>query len=89
LRVRGIRQCRIVVFPNIYIQNEFHTYNFANPRRMRWAWQVARMESKTNACRILVGKPEGKNPLRISRWKTEDNIKMDLTEIGWGGMDWV
>jgi hypothetical protein len=37
--------------------------------------------------RILVGKPEGKRPLRIPRRRWMDNIKMDLREIGWGGMD--
>jgi hypothetical protein len=42
---------------------------------------------KRNACRILVGKPEGKRPLgRPGRWWV-DNIKMDLREIGWDGMD--
>jgi hypothetical protein len=45
---------------------------------------------KRNAYRILVGKPEGKRPLgRIRRRWEEDNIKMDLREIGWGGMDWI
>jgi hypothetical protein len=34
-------------------------------------------------------KPEGKLPLRIHRLWLEDNIKMDLTEIGWGKMDWI
>jgi hypothetical protein len=54
-------------------------------RRMRWAGHVARMGEKRNACTILVGKPEGKRHRR--RW--EDNIKMDLREKGWGGMDWI
>jgi hypothetical protein len=36
-----------------------------------------------------VGKPEGKRPLRRSRRKWEDNIKLDRREIGWGGMDWI
>jgi hypothetical protein len=44
---------------------------------------------KRNACRILVGKPEGKSPLGRSRRRWEDNIKLDLREIGWGGMDWI
>jgi hypothetical protein len=39
------------------------------------------------ACRILVGKPEGKRPLGGPRRRWEDNIKMDLREIGWGGID--
>jgi hypothetical protein len=42
-----------------------------------------------NAHRILEGKPEGKRPLGRPRHRWEDNIKMDLREIGWGGMDWI
>jgi hypothetical protein len=44
---------------------------------------------KRNACRILVGKPEGKRPLGIPRHCWVDNIKMDLRQIEWGGMDWI
>jgi hypothetical protein len=44
---------------------------------------------KRNACRILVGKPEGKRPLEGPRRRWVDNIKMDLWENGWGGMDWI
>jgi hypothetical protein len=58
-------------------------------RRMRWAGHVARMGEKRNAYRILVGKPEGKRPLGRPRRRWEDNIRMDLREIGWGGMDWI
>jgi hypothetical protein len=39
--------------------------------------------------RILVGKPEGKGPLGRPGRRWEDNIKMDLRDIGWGGMDWI
>ena len=39
--------------------------------------------------RVLVGKPEGKRPLRRPRRRWEDNIKMDLQEVGWGRGDWV
>jgi len=39
--------------------------------------------------RILVGKPEGKRPLERPRRRWEDNIKMDLQEVGFGGMDWI
>jgi hypothetical protein len=42
-----------------------------------------------NACRILVGKPEGKRPLRRPRRRWVDNIKMDLRERVWGGMGWI
>jgi hypothetical protein len=38
---------------------------------------------------VLVGKPEGKAPLRRPRPRREDNIKMDLQEVGCGGMDWI
>jgi hypothetical protein len=44
---------------------------------------------KRNAYRILVGKPEGKRPLGRPRRKWEGNIKMDVREIEWGGMDWI
>jgi hypothetical protein len=46
------------------------------------------MGVKRNAYRILVGKPEGKRPLGRPRRRWVDNIKMDLREIGWDGMDW-
>jgi hypothetical protein len=39
--------------------------------------------------KILVGKPEGKRPLRRPRRRWEDNIGMDLQEVGCGGMDWI
>ena len=39
--------------------------------------------------RVLVGKPEGKRPLGRPRRRWEDNIKMDLQEVGCGGMDWI
>jgi hypothetical protein len=56
-------------------------------RRMRWAGHIARMGEKRNAYRILVGKSEGKRPLRRPRRGWVDNIKMDLKEIGWDGID--
>jgi hypothetical protein len=44
---------------------------------------------KKNASRIFLGKPEGKRPLGRPKCRWVDNIKMDLREIGWGGMDWI
>jgi hypothetical protein len=54
---------------------------------MRSAGHVIRMGEKANACRILVGKSEGKGPLRRRRHRLEDNFKMEFGAIGWGGMD--
>jgi hypothetical protein len=45
------------------------------------------MEAKKNAYRILVGKPEGKRQVGRPRHRWEDNIKMDIREIEWDGMD--
>jgi hypothetical protein len=47
------------------------------------------MGTTFNACRILVGKPEGKRPLGRPRRSWVDSIKMDLREKGFGGMDWT
>jgi hypothetical protein len=58
-------------------------------RRMRRTGHVARMGEGRGAYRILVGRPEGKRPLRRPRRRWEDNIKMDLQEVGWVGMDWI
>ena len=57
--------------------------------RMRWAEQVARMGERRQVRRVLVGKPEGKKPLGRPRHRWEDNIKMNLQEVGFGGMDWI
>jgi hypothetical protein len=46
-------------------------------------------KGKRNTYRILVGKPEGKRPLGRPRRRWVDNIKTDLREIGWDGVDWI
>jgi hypothetical protein len=56
-------------------------------RRIRWAGHVARRGETRTAYRIVVGKPEGKRPLGRPRRRWVDNIKMDLREIGWDGVD--
>jgi len=58
-------------------------------RRMRWAGNVARMGERRAVSRGLVGKPMGNIPLRRPRLRWEDNIKMDLQEVGCGGMEWI
>ena len=47
------------------------------------------MGEKRGIYRVLVGKPEGKRPLARPRHRWEDNIKMDLQEVGCGGLDWI
>jgi hypothetical protein len=50
---------------------------------------VARTGEERGAYRILVGRPEGRQPLGRPRRRWEDNIKMDLREVEWGGMNWI
>ena len=56
---------------------------------MRWAGHVARKGERRGVYRVLVGKAEGKRPLGRPRHRLEDNIKMDLQEVRYGGMDWI
>jgi hypothetical protein len=58
-------------------------------KRMGWAGHVTRMREKRNGYRILEEKLEGKTPLGRPRRRWEDNIKIDLREIGWDGIDWI
>ena len=54
-------------------------------RRMRWAGHTALIEERRGVYRVLVGKPQGKRPLGSHKRRWEDNIKMDLQEVGRGG----
>jgi hypothetical protein len=56
---------------------------------MRWVGHVARIGEGRGVCRVLVGRPEGKSPLRRPRRRWEDNIKMDLREIEVEGVNWI
>jgi hypothetical protein len=58
-------------------------------RRMRWTGHVAQMGEKRNTYKILVGKSEGKRTLGRARRRWESYIKMDLSEIGSRGEDWI
>jgi hypothetical protein len=58
-------------------------------RIKRWAGYVARMGDRRDACRGLVERPERRRPLGRPKSRWEDNIKMDLPEVGWGGMDYI
>jgi hypothetical protein len=58
-------------------------------RRMRWVGHVARMGEVSGTYNILVGRHEGRRPLGRPGRRWEDNIKMDLREIGFGVVDWI
>jgi len=58
-------------------------------RRMGWVGRAARMAERRGVFRVLVGKPEGKNPIGRPRLRWEDNIKIHLQEVECGSMDWI
>ena len=58
-------------------------------RRMRWVGHVVCVGERRGMYRVLVGKPEGKRPLGRPRCRWEDNIKMDLQEVGCGAMNFI
>jgi hypothetical protein len=61
-------------------------------RRMTWAWHVGCIGEGRGMYRVLVAKPEGKRPLGWPSCRWEDNIKVDLQEVGWGvwtGLSWL
>jgi hypothetical protein len=68
-------------------QDEIEEKQYGVPR-LKWAGHIACMGVKKNAYRIVVGNPERKRPL-IPRHRRKDNIKLDLREIGWGGVDGI
>jgi hypothetical protein len=76
------------------LHNEFHgLYSSPNivgvikSSRIKWAGHVACMEEGRGVYRVLVGRPEGKRPLGITSHRWEDNIKMDLKDIGIDGVN--
>jgi hypothetical protein len=80
-RLHNKELCALYSSPNII--------RVMKSRRLRWAGHVARMGERRGAYRALVGKPEGRRPLEKPRRRWEDNIKMDLRQVGWGGVDWI
>jgi hypothetical protein len=80
----GWRKLHIKELDNLYCCPSLN--RMIKSRRMGWARHVARMGEKMNAYRILVGKSEGKRPLRRPRSRWVDNIKMDIGMIKWYGV---
>jgi len=58
-------------------------------RGMRWAGCVARMGERRSIYGVLLGKPEGQGSPERPRWKRVCNVKVDLKEVGCGGVDWI
>jgi hypothetical protein len=73
----------------ILMTNILRLIRIIKSRRMRWSGHVARIGEKSNVCKLLVGKPEGKRPLGRPRRRWMDNIKIDLLEIGLSIVDWI
>ena len=72
-----------------YLYCSLNIFRVIKSRRMRWAGHVACMEERRGSYRVLVGRHDGKRTLGRPRSRWEDNIKMDLQEVGCGGMDWI
>jgi hypothetical protein len=81
------RKLRIEELHNFYSSPSI--IRMIKSRRMTWAGHVARMRDKSNAYRILVGKPEGKRSLERQRRRWVNDFKIDLREIGWDSMNWI
>ena len=79
-------------FHNEELHNLYRSPNIVRvikSRRLRWAGHVARMEESRSAFKMLTGKPTGKRPLVRPRRRWEDNIRMNLEEIGINAGNWV
>jgi len=77
---------------NVELNDLYSPPNFVQvmkSRRMRWTGHTSSVGEGRGMYRVLVGKPEGKRPMGRPRHRWEDNIKMDLQEVGCGGMDQI
>jgi hypothetical protein len=86
-----IKIYRTIILPVVFYGCETWSLTLREERRlrrMRWAGHVARMGEDRGVHGVLVGKPEGKRPLGRPRRRWEDNIKMDLQEVGGGRGNW-
>jgi hypothetical protein len=70
-------------------ESHLQTVHQLKDAEYRKSGHVARVGERRGAYRALVEKPEGRRPLGRPRRRWEDNIKIDLLEVGWRGMDWI
>jgi hypothetical protein len=86
----GSSMCLLMAYVMLHnLYSSPSTIRVIKSRMMRWVGHIARMREKRNSYRIFVGNPEEKRPLGRPRRKCVDNIKVDLREIGWNGVDWI
>jgi hypothetical protein len=78
---RGVEKLHDEQINDLYCSQNF--IRVTKSRRMRWARHVARMGEKRGVCTGLVGKSKGERPLGRNERRGEDNIKMDVQEVGW------
>ena len=94
-RIFGPKRVENAEWRRLHIEELHSLYRAPNivgvikSRRLRWAGHVARMEEDRSVLKILTGKPTGKGPLGRLRRRWEDNIRMDLEEIGINVGNWV
>jgi hypothetical protein len=74
---------------NEEINDLYASPNIVRVIKSRWAGHIVCMEQRRGVYRVLVGKAEGEKPLGRPRHSYEDNIKMDLHEVGCGDMGWI
>jgi hypothetical protein len=86
-RAEGWRRLHNEGLHNLYAS--LNIIRVIKSRRVRWAGHVDGMREMKNTYNTLVGKQEGKRPLGRTRHRWEDNIRMDLREVGWEGVDWI
>ena len=95
LRLRGLSPPVTVEWRKLHNKELSDLYSLPNivrvakSRRMRRAGHVARVVQGIRVYRVLVAKPEGKRPLGRPRRRWDDNIKMNLQEVGGGCGDWM
>jgi hypothetical protein len=82
---RGWRRRHNEELHNLYASPNI--FRVIKSRKMRWAGGVACIVEVRNAYRVFVGKPQGKRRRRRPRRKWKDNLRLDLREIGWDGVD--
>jgi len=78
----------LLILGNLPILDDFPLHVHVSRAECRTK-KVVRMGARRDVYRVLVGKPEGKRPLGRPRCRCDDNIMMDLQEVGCWGMDWI